>query len=194
MYHFQRLLIALFCLSTLGGCAAVVVGGAATGAAVIQDRRSTGIIIDDKEILLKAVKLQHADEQLKQRSNIGVTTYNLQILLTGQAQSMEPVERYRQQLSRIQRVRHVFNEVAIDAEASWSEATEDAYLTSKVKLALFDVKMKGFNPLRVKVTTSQGKVYLMGLLTRPEADAVTEKVRYVSGVKRVVKLFEYVSH
>ncbi len=194
MHHFQRLIIALFCLATLGGCAAVVVGGAATGAAVIQDRRSTGTIIDDKEILLKAMKLHDTIEPFKQHSNIGITTYNLQVLLTGYTDNMEPVEGYREQLSRIQGVRHVFNEVAVGAEPSWSDATEDAYLTSKVKLALFDVPLQDFNPLRVKVTTSQGKVYLMGLLTRQEADAVTEKVRYISGVKRVVKLFEYISH
>jgi osmotically-inducible protein OsmY len=54
------------------------------------------------------------------------------------------------------------------------------------------VGIEGFDPTRVEVTSSQGSVYLMGLLTQPEADAVTEKVRFVSGVKRVVKLFEYI--
>jgi osmotically-inducible protein OsmY len=86
----------------------------------------------------------------------------------------------------------VFNEVAIGAESTWGEATADAYLTTKVKLALFDVQIEGFDPTRVKVTSSQGSVYLMGLLTPTEADAVTEKTRFVSGVKRVVKLFEYI--
>jgi osmotically-inducible protein OsmY len=86
----------------------------------------------------------------------------------------------------------VFNEVTIGAESTWGEATSDAYLTSRVKVALFNVGIEGFDPTRVHVTSSLGSVYLMGLLTPTEADAVTEKTRYVSGVKKVVKLFEYI--
>lgn len=176
----------------LGGCTAVVVGGAAAGAGVAHDRRTTGTVIDDKEILIKAMRLRAADEDLKSRSNIDITVYDLQVLLTGQAESPEVVARFRDQVARIPRVRKVIDEVAIGAEGTWSEATADAYLTSRVKLALFDVGIEGFDPLRVKVVSSQGTVYLMGLLTPQEADKVTEKVRYISGVKKVVRLFEYI--
>ena len=175
----------------LSGCAAVVVTGAATGAAVVHDRRTTGTVVEDQEILLRAITLREQDDSLKNKANINIDVYNLQVLLTGQAENPEIVERFRQQVADIKRVRTVFNEVAIGAESTWSEATADAYLTSKVKIALFDVKIEGFDPTRVHVTSSQGSVYLMGLLTSTEADAVTDKVRYVSGVKRVVKLFEY---
>jgi osmotically-inducible protein OsmY len=184
------LLIGLVALG-LNGCAAVVVGGAATGAAVVHDRRTTGTFVEDQEIFLKAVQMRESDATLKGKTNINVDVYNLQILLTGQAENMEIVEAFRQRLTTIPRVRTVFNEVLVGAEATWGEATTDAYLTSKVKVALFSVKIKGFDPTRVKVTSSQGSVYLMGLLTPSEADAVTEEVRFVSGVKRVVKLFEY---
>ena len=88
-------------------------------------------------------------------------------------------------------MRGVFNEVAVGAAPTFGESTSDAYLTARVKVALFDVKLEGFDPTRVKVSSSQGSVYLMGLLTPTEADAVIEEVRFVSGVKRVVKLFEY---
>ena len=121
-----------------------------------------------------------------------VDVYNMQVLLTGQAENMEIVERYRDRLMQIPRVRTVFNEVTVGAESTWGEATADTYLTSKVKVALFNVKLPGFDPTRVKVTSSLGAVYLMGLLSPTEADAVTEEVRFVSGVKRVVKLFEYI--
>jgi len=176
----------------LSGCTAVVVGGAATGATIAHDRRTTGTFIEDKEILIEAMRIRNADEDLKQRSNIQIDVYNMQVLLTGQAEDSALVGRYSDQVARIARVRKVLNEVSIGAEGTWSEATSDAYLTSKVKLALFDVGIDGFDPLRVKVTTSQGTVYLMGLLTPAEADAVTDKVRYLSGVKRVVRLFEYI--
>jgi len=176
----------------LSGCGAVVVGGAATGIAVAHDRRTTGTVIEDQEIFLRAIKLRSENEELKQKTNINVDVYNMQVLLTGQAENMEIVERYRDRLMQIPRVRTVFNEVTVGAESTWGEATADTYLTSKVKVALFNVKLPGFDPTRVKVTSSLGTVYLMGLLSPTEADAVTEEVRFVSGVKRVVKLFEYI--
>ena len=187
-----KLLIGILALA-LSGCAAVVVGGAATGAAVAHDRRTAGTFVEDQEIFLKAFRIRNSDEDLKRRSNINIEVFNLQVLLTGQAENMDIVEAFRQRVAGIQRVRTVFNEVAEGAESTWSEATADAYLTSKVKVAMFSVKIKGFDPTRVHVTSSQGSVYLMGLLTPTEADAVTEEVRFVSGVKRVVKLFEYLN-
>lgn len=187
----RNLLIGLLALG-LAGCGAVVVGGAVTGAAVIHDRRTTGTVIEDQEIFLRAITIRGEDPQLKQKSNINVDVYNMQVLLTGQAENAEIVDGYVQRVSAIPRVRHVFNEVTVGAESTWGEATSDAYLTSRVKVALFNVKLPGFDPTRVKVTSSLGSVYLMGLLTPTEADVVTEEVRFVSGVKRVVKLFEYI--
>jgi len=184
-----RPLIVLLAAALLGGCAAAVVGGAAAG--VAHDRRTTGTIIEDKEILLRAMRMRNADETLKQRTNIGIDVYNMQVLLTGQAENAGLVRSFQEKVAGIPRVRKVFNEVQIGAEGTWGEATSDTLITSKVKLAIIDVGIEGFDPLRVKVVTSQGIVYLMGLLSNSEADAVTEKVRRVSGVKRVVRLFEY---
>lgn len=187
-----RIASILLAASLLGGCAAAVVGGAATGVAVGHDRRTTGTFIEDKEILIRAMSMRSDDSEITQNSDIDITVYNMQVLLTGQAQSVALVERLKGQIETIPRVRRVINEVGIGAQATVGENTSDAYLTARVKVALFDVKIDGFNTTRVKVTTSQGTVYLMGLLSREEADAATEVVRYVSGVKRVVKLFEYV--
>ena len=58
--------------------------------------------------------------------------------------------------------------------------------------ALIGLKIEGFDPTRVKVLTNQGTVYLMGLVTRQEAAASVEKARFVNGVLKVVKLFEYI--
>ena len=186
----RNLLIGLLALG-LSGCGAVVVGGAATGVAVAHDRRTTGTVVEDQGIFLKAITIRREDQELKQKSNINVDVYNMQVLLTGQAENAALVESYVQRVAEIPHVRNVYNEVTIGAESTWGEATSDAYLTSRVKVALFNVKLSGFDPTRVKVTSSLGSVYLMGLLTPTEADAVTEEVRFVSGVKRVVKLFEY---
>ena len=187
-----RLFLALLVMSFLSGCAAVVVGAGTTGATVAHDRRTTGTYIEDKAILLKALQMRSQDETLQKNSNISIEVYNLQILLTGQALDADTVTRFRDRLTQIDRVRHVYNEVTVGAEGTWSEAAADTYLTSRVKVEMFSVGIQGFDPLRVKVTSSLGTVYLMGLVTPEEADAVVEKVRYISGVKRVVRLFEYI--
>ena len=190
--HWGRTIAVALLAASLSGCGAVVVGGALTTAKVAHDRRTTGTFVEDQEIWLRAAGIRNDDEELRRLSNINVDVFNMQVLLTGEAENAEIVERFRQQVAAIPRVRHVYNEVTIGAESTWGEATSDAYLTTKVKLALFDVDVPGFDPTRVKVTSSLGSVYLMGLVTSREADAATERVRYVSGVKRVVKLFEYV--
>ena len=187
-----RLFLALLVMSFLSGCAAVVVGAGTTGATVAHDRRTTGTYVEDKAILLKALQMRSQDETLQKNSNISIEVYNLQILLTGQALDADIVARFRDRLTQIDRVRHVYNEVTVGAEGTWSEAAADTYLTSRVKVEMFSVGIQGFDPLRVKVTSSLGTVYLMGLVTPEEADAVVEKVRYISGVKRVVRLFEYI--
>jgi osmotically-inducible protein OsmY len=176
----------------LSGCGAVVVGGVAATAAVAHDRRTAGTVVEDQEIEVKAIQLLTEHPEIKDQSNISVVSYNLQVLLTGQAASDDISRRFAELVSTLPRVRKVFNEVVTGAESTWSDGADDAYLTSKVKLALFDVAVEGFDPSRVKVKTSLDTVYLMGLLTPQEADAVTDKVRYVSGVKRVVRLFEYI--
>jgi len=187
-----HILLALIIASLLSGCAAVVVGAGTTGATVAHDRRTTGTYVEDKAILLKALQMRSQDEVLQKNSNISIEVYNLQILLTGQAVDADIVARFRDKLITIDRVKHVYNEVTVGAEGTWSEAAADTLLTSRVKVELFNVGIQGFDPLRVKVTSSLGTVYLMGLLTPEEADAVVEKVRYISGVKRVVRLFEYI--
>lgn len=185
--------IALLISLTLSGCgAAVVVGGVAAGANVVHDRRTAGTLIEDQSIEFKANEARNADPAIAEHSNIAITSYNLQVLMTGQAESDAISQRLSDQIARLPRVRKVYNEVKTGAEGTWSEATSDTYVTSRVKLALFEVNGKDFDVTRVKVVTSQGTVYLMGLLTKQEADAVTDIVRYISGVKQVVRLFEYI--
>ncbi|MEJ2453834.1 MAG: BON domain-containing protein [Candidatus Thiodiazotropha sp.] len=185
-------LIVIATLLLLQGCAALVVGGAATTAVVAHDRRTTGIMVEDQAIELKAYDRLAQDESIKQKSKINVTSYNKVVLLTGQAEN-DAVRRKAEQLaSQVEQVRRVVNEIEIGSTASFGEHSRDVALTTEVKLKLTNVDIPDFDPLRVKVVTERGSVYLMGLLTKDEAHAVTEVVRYISGVRRVVKVFEYI--
>lgn len=189
--HIKTLTL-LILTSLLGGCAELVIGGAATGVSIVHDRRSAGTIIDDQALELKAADLLQRDQELSRQSHINVTSYNLILLLTGETPSAELRARAEQTLRKLGNARRIHNELAIAAPSSLSSRSSDALLTARVKAALLRIKsIKGFDPTRVKVVSERGTVYLMGLVTRLEADAATEVTRGLKGVQRVVRIFEY---
>jgi len=185
-------LLAAAAPALLGGCAEAVVGGAVAGAAVVHDRRTPGTVIDDQLIELRWLHEYYSDAELKKQTHISATSFNGVVLLTGEAPTEALRARAEAIARRLPKVRRVHNEIRIAAPSSLAQRSSDALITAKVKTALFKVKLKGFDPTRVNVTTSNGTVYLQGLVTRAEADAVVEQVRRVKGVQRVVKVFEYI--
>lgn len=186
------LLLMALITSQLSGCATAVVGGAAATGAVVYDRRTAPTVLEDQNIEIKAMKLLFDHPEIRQHSNISITSYNHKVLLTGEADSRDVSRNYANLVSRVPQVAKVYNEVLIGPSGSLLDRSNDSYLTSKVKAALFGTGIEGFNPTRVKVVTSQGTVFLMGLVTRQEAAAAAEKARFVTGVLKVVKLFDYI--
>lgn len=178
----------------LQGCAEMVVGGAATGAAVAHDRRTPGTFIDDELIELKAAERISSNKEISEQVHVNVTSYNNILLLSGEA----PTETVRAQLGDmmqgIPKLRRVHNEVVVAAPSSFLTRTSDTWITTKVKTSLVGIDdLPGFDATRVKVVSENGTVFLMGILKREEADAATNAARRVSGVQRVVKLFEYLN-
>jgi osmotically-inducible protein OsmY len=173
------------------GCAAVVLGGAATSAAVIHDRRTTGSIVEDESIELRVKHALDQEQALRRESHINVTAFNGIVLLSGET----PTEAFRSragELARAQeKVRRVYDELQIAAPSSMMTRASDAWLTTKVKSALLGMDIKGFDPTRVKVVSENGRVFLMGLVYKAEANAAVAEIQQISGVQRIVKLFEY---
>jgi len=182
----------LLAAAILQGCAAAVVGGAATGAAVIHDRRSAGTVLDDQTIELKARAKVGEQPGLDEKSSIDVTSYNYVVLLTGRVEAEDLRSRFVADTRKIPGVRRVVDELEIGPRLSLGQHTEDSYLTAKVKTLLLNVSVPSFDPTRVKVVTSNGTVYLLGLVTQREADAVVNEVRMIGGVRKVVRVFEYI--
>lgn len=174
----------------LQGCAPIIIGGAATGVGVIQDRRSTGTVVDDNTAEIAIANNISKHPELADNSNVSITGYATEILLTGEAYN----DTVRSEIENIARshagVTRVHNYVLVGRPSTLSERGYDAKQTAKVKAALFDVQMAGFNPTRVKVVTTHGITYLMGLLTDQEAQAVAHVTSRVSGVKQIVTLFK----
>ncbi|OOZ41859.1 BON domain-containing protein [Solemya pervernicosa gill symbiont] len=192
--HLKRFasLLLIGSATLLGGCAEMVVGGAATGVAVVHDRRTTGTVVEDQSIELKALRALLADKSLSSQSHVNFTSYNMMLLITGETPNESMRGRLDQLARKIPKVRRVHNEVAIAAPSSLMTRSSDALITTRVKAGMLQVKhIDGFDPTRVKVVTENGTVFLMGLVSRREADAGTEVARRTGGVQRVVKLFEY---
>jgi osmotically-inducible protein OsmY len=173
----------------LPGCAGVLVGGAATGAVVASDPRTTVTLVEDQAMELKALKLLAEDEELAEQARISVTSYNQAVLVTGQAPSEALRARAIAIVRTIPKVRHVHDEIAIGAPSSLATQTADGYLTTKVKTRLLGTE--ALNATRVKVGSEAGTVFLLGLVSPAQAALAAEVASETAGVVRVVKLFEY---
>jgi osmotically-inducible protein OsmY len=166
----------------------LVVGGAVAGTALVAtDRRSVGAQADDEAIELKFANVRN--DKYGDRVHVNVTSYNGIVLLTGEV----PDEATRQDIVQMaratDRVRAVHDELAVQANTPMSERTNDTYLTGLVKSRF--VEQNKFPATFVKVVTERGVVYLMGIVSRTEGDAAAQIAATTSGVKRVVKVFEY---
>ncbi|MFN2308804.1 MAG: BON domain-containing protein [Gammaproteobacteria bacterium] len=181
-----------FAVLLLQGCAPMVVGGAATGVALAHDRRTTGSFIEDQSIEMKARNELNAEPELSRQAHLSVTSFNMIVLVSGEAPNETLRQRAGEVVGRVEKVRRVHNEVQVAAPSAMMSRSSDTLITAKVKTNLFRIQgMEDFNPTRVKVVTENGTVFLMGLLTRAEADATARTASSVGGVQRVVKLFEY---
>ena len=174
----------------LCSCAPIVLGGAATGVVVATDRRSASVVIDDKTLQFNVLSSLFREKYVYQNSHINATAYNGAILLTGEARDQSVRQQAESIASRVAGVQRVYNYIVIGPTSSFSNRTYDTTQTAKVKTALLDVDIAGFNPSRVKVVTEHGVTYLMGLVSESESNAAIGVAQKVSGVVRVVSLFE----
>jgi osmotically-inducible protein OsmY len=185
--------IATICLSlltaaSLQGCFPLAATGIATGALMLEDRRTSGIYIEDENIEWKALA------RLRGKfpdAHVNATSYNLSVMLTGEASTEAMKNQIADFVRAIPSVKGVTNEIAVAGNTSLTSRGNDTLITSNVK-ARFIGNGK-FSATRVKVVTENSVVYLMGIVTQHEGDAAAEIARTTSGVTRVVKVFEYIA-
>lgn len=184
-------LIASFSALLISGCAAplLVAGGAAGGVAVAHDERSSQAILDDTVIETKAKDAIYKDPEMAKRVHINVTSFNHVVLLTGEALSRSTRDKAVNIVRNLDKVRRVHNEVRVADLTGFSSRTGDSWITSKVKTKM--VATKGFDSTRIKVVTEDGTVFLMGLVSKEVGNQAAIIASEISGVKRVVKVFEY---
>ena len=184
------LLLALAAGTTLSACAPLLIGGAIWGGTmVVSDRRTSGTQIDDQAIELKSVR--RITDVIADRGHVNVTSYNRLVLLSGEVPTEADKAAVEQAVARIDNVRAIVNELTLAAPSSLSARSNDTLMTSKVKASMVDAKDIQANAF--KVVTERSVVYLMGRVTEREANRAADIARGVSGVQKVVKVFDVVS-
>ena len=184
------LLAALVAATTLGACAPLLLGGAIVGSSiVVTDRRTSGTQVDDQGIELKGIR--KVNDAIGDRGSVSVTSYNRVVLLTGTVLAEADKAAVERAAASIESVKSVVNEVGVGTAASFGNRSNDTLLTSKVKASFVDAKDVQVNAY--KVVTERGIVYLLGRVTEREASRASDIARGVSGVQKVVRVFEIVS-
>ncbi|MFW0764549.1 division/outer membrane stress-associated lipid-binding lipoprotein [Trabulsiella odontotermitis] len=189
MKVFSPLAVLITALLLQGCVAAAVVGTAAVGTKAATDPRTVGTQVDDGTLELRVNSALSKDEQLKKEARINVTAYQGKVLLVGQAPNTELASRAKQIAMGVDGATEVFNEIRKGAPVSIGTASSDTWITTKVRSQLLSSdQVKSSN---VKVTTENGEVFLMGLVTDREGKAAADIASRVSGVKHVTTAFTY---
>lgn len=190
---FKRLILTVCTTAVLGGtltaCFPLFVGGVAGGALVAIDRRTSGAQIEDEGIELRA--MNRVRDNLGSRARVSATSYNRQVLLTGEVLNEQDKKLVEQVVARVENVRAVVNELAIIDSPSLVQRSSDVLITGQIKAMLIDARDLYANAF--KVVTERGTVYLMGRVTQREADRATEVARSARGVQKVVRILEIIS-
>lgn len=176
-------------LPLLQGCFPVVATGVGAGAAMVSDRRTSGTYVEDEAIEWKVSA--RIRERFGDTVHVNVTSYNRNVLLTGEAPGEAVRAQFDAIVAGVEHVRGVINEVAIGANSSLTARGNDTLITSNVKARMIDAGTVSAH--NIKVVTEANVVFLLGLVTRAEGDAAAEVARTSQGVRKVVRVFEYIS-
>ncbi len=173
----------------LTACAPMMLAGFAGSALVVTDRRTSGTQLEDETIELRGSA--RVRDNFGEKVNVTVTSYNRQVLLTGEV----PTERDKQLVAglveKVENVKTVVNELAVMQPTTLSSRSNDLVITGKIKASLVDSRDLFANAF--KVVTERNTVYVMGRVTQREANSATNVIRNVGGVNKVVRLFEIIS-
>ena len=183
-------LLASLLAASLTACVPLVIGGAVAGGALVAtDRRTSGAQLEDEGIELRGTsRLRTA---LGERGHINLTSYNRQVLLTGEVPSEQDKQLAEQTMAKVENVSSVVNELAIAGNSALGQRSSDVLVTGRIKAQLVDARDLFANSF--KVVTERGMTYLMGRVTQREADRATAIARTTPGVQKVVRVFDLIS-
>ena len=184
-----RVLIGGMLAVSLQGCIEMAIGTALVGTMAAVDRRTLGAQTEDKTITIKAnARLRDVGQE---GGNVNVVSFNRKVLLTGEVKDEAMRQHVERTIAAIEGVEAVHNELAIDFASGYGARSYDTLLTTKVKASLIDAK--DLHASAIKVVSERNVVYLLGLVTEREGTRAAEIASGVSGVTKVVKMFETIT-
>ncbi len=190
----RRFVLSMLLVSTAGlaGCFGLAVTGAAVGTMAVLDRRSLGAQTDDQSIELSGLRELNQEINNGGTGSISITAFNRRVLLSGQADTAQTRQKAEEVVrTRVPNIKDIFNEVEVVGAADFATRTKDTSLTAQVKAGL--VRERHVSANAIKVVTERSTVYLLGVVTNEEAERAAIISSRVSGVTRVVTLFEYIT-
>ncbi|GAC1406204.1 MAG: hypothetical protein NVSMB6_02030 [Burkholderiaceae bacterium] len=184
-----RLTLGLLLVGGLQGCVEMVVGGAVVGAIAANDRRTLGAQTDDKAITIKAET--QIPSLIGDAGHVNVACFNRKVLITGEVRDETIKARVEHEIDSIAGVEGIVNELEIGPRSDYTSRGNDSLITGKVKASFVDTK--GLAASAIKVVTERETVYLMGRVTKREGQRAAAVAGGVGGVRRVVKVFDYIN-
>jgi osmotically-inducible protein OsmY len=189
----QRAVFALLvCCSfaTLTACVPLVMGGAMVGGSLVAtDRRTSGTVVEDEGIELRAYS--RIRENVGERVHVNITSYNRQVLITGEVPNAQDKQLVEKIVAGVDNVRNIVNELGVLGNSTLTQRSSDTLVTGRVKAALVDAKDLFANSF--KISTERGVTYVMGRVTQREATRATEVISGTQGVQRLVRVLEIIS-
>lgn len=183
-----RSVVASCVVFSLTGCAGEYLGPVAGASWLNFDRRSSGTIVDDQAITIKANLAIAKNKAVWKDSHISTLSYNNSLLLVGQTKNSANKQQIEKMLEPIKEIGNIYNQITVSDPIPLKTRANDTWLTTQVKAKLISSRDVGLN--RVKVITENGTVYLMGMLTKDEEQIALELTRRVPGVQKVVAVIE----
>lgn len=184
----KKLLVLALSLATLQGCATAIVAGTVTAVSAASDPRTIVNQFDDSTIEVKAIIELMKDDGVSKHTNLNVVSYNGIVLVVGQSPNKFLIDTAINIIKRIDGVKKIHNQIKLGTPASLTTQTTDTWITTKVKSELLtDDTVKGHN---IKVVTENKIVYLMGLVSKEQSSLAATVASQVTGVVKVVTVFE----
>ena len=187
----KRFYVSLLLVSSIliTGCAGAFLAGAAAGGLVVYERRPIEIIHEDQNLRTSILEQLKADSDLKRYTRVEVASFNKTIVLIGQAPFPHLKSKAEQIARSVPDVKKLYNLVETGHPIGVSQQAEDTWITTKVKTQL--LATPGVKSGMIKVVTENRVVYLLGKVTKRQAELAVEEVRRVAGVRKVIKIFDY---
>ncbi|MHA2877883.1 BON domain-containing protein [Vibrio campbellii] len=183
-----RSLVILCTALSMSGCAGLFIAGAATTANIVTDTRTTKEIWQDNNIEFEVAAIGNK-APFKGKARVVASSYNGTVVLMGQAPTQDLINEFENKARAVKGVKNIHNQIKQKEPLSVTQISNDSWITTKVKSALLtDSELNG---VKVKVITEDSDVFLFGYVTPEQSERATEIARNISGVKQVVKGFQY---